>query len=279
MAAKKSVKKSSTQLKKSAEQELFLSGKLSIGFFTLVRREIQRFSRLWSQTLIPPLITALLYMLIFGYSIGSRISSVQGFSYLQFIIPGLIMMSIITNSYANASTSLYIAKFQGNIQELLVSPLSYLELVCAFLLGGITRGLIVGLGVFIVSIVFSSVPLMHIFIILIFAILVSFIFACAGLLTGIWAKNFDQMSVFQTFIITPAIYLGGVFYSLHMLPSFWQHVSRFNPLFYMIDGFRYGFLGVSDGSVLLSFIILVVLAIVSFTLCVHLFRKGYQLRT
>lgn len=249
-----------------------------VGFWTLTKRECHRFLRLYSQTILPPMITSLLYILIFGYSLGSRISEVAGVSYIEFIIPGLVMMGVIMSAYANTSSSLFIMKFQGNIQELLTSPLSYFEIVIALLVGGLVRGILVGFGIILVALFFAKVTITSISIILFFIVFSSIIFACAGIVTALWATNFDKLSVFSTFLITPLIYLGGVFFSISMLPEFWGNVAKFNPLLYMVNGFRYGFIGVSDVPLLGSFIVVIALAVFFFGFCVYLFRKGYNLR-
>ncbi len=250
-----------------------------IGFITLAERECWRFLRVWQQTIIPPIITSLLFILIFGYSLGSRITEVGGVSYLEFIVPGLLMMGVIMSAYMNTASSLYISKFQGSVQELLVAPLSYWEIIFALTIAGVLRGVLVGASILMVSLLFTSISVHSILILLYFVIMVSLLFSFAGIATGLWANNFDQMNVFSTFIITPLTYLGGVFHSIAMLPTFWQSVAKFNPIFYMVDGFRYGFLGKSDVSLWVSMLLVLALTIFFLVLCVYLFRKGYKLRT
>ncbi len=248
------------------------------GFWTLTKRECHRFLRLYSQTILPPMITAVLFILIFGYSIGSRISSIAGVSYIEYILPGLVMMGVITSAYANSSSSLFIMRFQGNVEELLTSPLSYLEIVVGIMVGGVLRGILVGIGILLVAMLFAHVTVLNLAIVLFFITLVSVIFSCAGIVTGLWAQNFDQLNIFSTFLITPLIYLGGVFYSVDMLPGIWAGVSHINPILYMVNGFRYGFIGISDVSLTASAVLVFALALTFFFLCVHLFRKGYNLR-
>ncbi|HLC70731.1 MAG TPA: ABC transporter permease [Candidatus Nanoarchaeia archaeon] len=249
------------------------------GFLTLTERECRRFLRVWQQTIIPPVITSLLFILIFGYSLGSQISHIAGVSYLEFIIPGLLMMGMIMSAYMNTVSSLYISKFQGNMQELLVAPLSYWEIIFALTIAAVLRAVLVGLSILAVSLLFTGVSVHSLPVLTYFMLLVSLLFSFAGIATGLWASNFDQMNIFSTFVITPLTYLGGVFYSLAMLPVFWQNVAKFNPVLYMVDGFRYGFLGRSDISLWISMLLVFVLALFFFALCVHLFRKGYKLRT
>lgn len=249
-----------------------------IALATIVRREIGRFLRIWTQTIIPPILTSILFILIFGFSLGSRISEIHGVSYLQFIIPGLLMMGVIMSAYSTAF-SLYLQRFQGSIQELLVAPISYWHMILGITLGGVLRALLVGAGILIVSLIFGAVTIQHFFVVLLFIILVSMLFAFAGIVTALWANDFDQLNIFSTFLITPLTYLGGVFYSVDMLPAFWRSLAHFNPILYMVDGFRFGFLGHSDIPLLYSLGIVVALTIFFFVLCVQMFRRGYKLRT
>lgn len=249
------------------------------GFLTLTERECRRFLRVWQQTIIPPVITSLLFILIFGYSLGSQISEIAGVSYLEFIIPGLLMMGVIMSTYMNTVSSLYISKFQGSVQELLVAPLSYWEIIFALTIAAILRAVLVGISILAVSLLFTSISVHSVLVLAYFMLVVSLLFAFAGIATGLWASNFDQMNIFSTFVITPLTYLGGVFYSIAMLPSFWQNIAKFNPILYMVDGFRYGFLGKSDIPLWISMLIVLGLACLFFILCVQLFKKGYKLRT
>ena len=250
-----------------------------IPLVTLTLRDIKRFLRIWTQSLIPPMLTSVLFILIFGLSLGSRISAIEGVSYINFILPGLLMMGVIMSAYMASSFSLFIQKFQGSIQELLVSPIAYWQIIAGITVAAMIRSFMVALGILIVSILFASVTIFNIWVLLIFIILVSMLFAFAGIATALWANNFDQMSIFSTFLITPLTYLGGVFYSIHMLPPFWATLAKFNPILYMIDGFRYGFLGISDVPVIYSFLVVFGLTLVFFIICVRMFKTGYKLRT
>lgn len=250
------------------------------GFYTLLGKELHRFIRLYNQTLIPPIITAVLFILIFGYSLGGRIGDIEGVTYIQFIIPGLIMMSVISAAYANTSSSFYIARFQSSIDELLVSSMSHLEVVLAIILGGVGRGLVVGLGVMGACMFFGQdIAIAHFGITVGFMLGVAVIFSCMGFISAIWADNFDQLSLFQTYLLTPLIYLGGVFFSVNNLPPLWQSVARLNPVLYFVNGLRYGFMEVSDVNIAASLGVTFVLAAALFAICVHLYRIGYNIRS
>ncbi|OGZ45425.1 MAG: ABC transporter permease [Candidatus Ryanbacteria bacterium RIFCSPHIGHO2_02_FULL_48_12] len=255
------------------------SRKIFIAFSTMVRNEVSRFLRIWMQTLIPPVITTVLYYVIFGSFIGSQIAPIHGFSYMQFIVPGLVMMAVITSSFSNVVGSFYFSKFQRSIEELLVSPMPFWVLIAGYITGGVVRGLLVGTITLLVSLFFTHLVVSNIFFVLSFILLTAILFSLAGLLNGLYAKNFDGISIFPTFVLTPLTYLGGIFYSIAALPPFWQSMSKLNPILYMINGFRYGFLGFSDVSVAVSFWILVVCISVLFGINWHLFRKGYGLRS
>ena len=246
---------------------------------TIWIKECTRFLRIWVQTLVPPAITMSLYFVIFGSLIGSRIGTMGGFSYMEFIVPGLIMMSIITNSYSNVSSSFFSAKFQRNIEELLVSPVPTWVVILGFVGGGVARAILIGIIVTIVSMFFVDVQIHSLLIIFVTLLLTSILFATAGLINGIYAKTFDDISVVPTFILTPLTYLGGVFYSLELLPGFWQAVSGFNPVVYMVNGFRFGFLGQSDVNHLLALGLLIVFNAVAFSIAYRLLDKGVGIRT
>jgi len=217
--------------------------------------------------------------IIFGYSLGSKITDIAGVSYLEFIIPGLLMMAVIMSSYMNTSSSLYFAKWSKMMQEWLVAPISYWQVIISLTLAGMFRALLVGFGILLISLIFTSIQV-HSYLILIYFILMNaLLFSFAGIATALWATNFDRLNVFSTFIITPLTYLGGVFYSIKMLPEFWRNIAKFNPIFYLVDGFRFAFLGVSDVSVVYSILIALVLTFLFFGLCIHLFRIGYKFRT
>ena len=249
-----------------------------VGFATIVIREVSRIIRIWGQTLVPPIITATLYFLIFGSLIGSRIGEMGGFTYLQYIAPGLIMMSVITNSYGNVVSSFFGAKFGRHIEELLVSPLPNWLIVLGYVTGGVLRGLLVGLVVSIIALFFTRLHVEHPFIVVSAVLLTSVVFALGGFVNAVFAKNFDQITFVPTFILTPMTYLGGVFYSISMLPGWAQTVSKANPILYMVNAFRYGFLGHSDVDVGFSFAIMVVSVIVLFVACVWLMNKGTGIR-
>jgi ABC-2 type transport system permease protein len=249
-----------------------------VGFATIVIREVSRIIRIWGQTLVPPIITATLYFLIFGSLIGSRIGEMGGFTYLQYIAPGLIMMSVITNSYGNVVSSFFGAKFGRHIEELLVSPLPNWLIVLGYVTGGVLRGLLVGLVVSIIALFFTRLHVEHPFIVVSAVLLTSVVFALGGFVNAVFARNFDQITFVPTFILTPMTYLGGVFYSISMLPGWAQTVSKANPILYMVNAFRYGFLGHSDVDVGFSFAIMVVSVIVLFVACVWLMNKGTGIR-
>ena len=250
-----------------------------ISLQSIARKEMIRIFRIWIQTLVPPVITITLYFIIFGSFIGSQIGDMNGYSYMAYIAPGLIMMAIITNSYSNTVSSFFSAKFQGNVEELLVSPTPDWVIVLGYVAGGMTRGLSVGFLVSIVSLFFIRLPLYNVFYAVLFALLTSFVFSLAGMINGIFAKKFDDVSIIPTFIITPLTYLGGVFYSISLLPDVWQMLSKINPIVYMINGFRYGFLGTSDINIYSGIVILILFSVVLFATNLYLFKKGIGIRT
>ena len=217
-----------------------------IAFSTLVIKEVLRFSRIWVQTILPPAITTTLYFIIFGNLIGARIGEMDGYGYKEFIVPGLILMAVIANSYANTVSSFFQAKYQRHIEELIISPVPNWIILAGYVTGGVARGLVVGLVVTGVSLFFADIRIEHPLLTLLVVVLTSILFALGGLINAIFARNFDDISVIPTFVLTPLTYLGGVFYSISLLPPFWQQVSLANPVLYMINAFRYGILGVSD---------------------------------
>jgi ABC-2 type transport system permease protein len=246
---------------------------------TIWIKEITRFMRIWIQTLLPPAITMTLYFVIFGNLIGSRIGEMGGFSYMEFIVPGLIMMAVITNSYANVSSSFYSAKFQRNVEEMLVAPVPNWVIIGGFVGGGVARAMLIGLIVTIVSMFFVDVRIHNLFIIVLTLVLTASLFATAGLINAIYANSFDDISIIPTFVLTPLTYLGGVFYSLTLLPEFWQWVSKANPIVYMVNGFRYGFLGVADINPTISLALLVSFNIVLLALAFSLIKRGVGIRS
>lgn len=246
---------------------------------SLVMKETNRYLRIWVQTLVPPVITTSLYFIIFGKMIGGRIGEMGGFSYMEFIVPGLIMMSSITSSYANVSSSFFSQKLQKNIEELLVAPVPTHVIIWGFVLGGVGRSLIVASLVTMVSLFF--VPLhVHSWLVVVMTILMTAIlFSLAGLINGVFARSFDDVSIVPTFVLQPLTYLGGVFYAISMLPAFWQAVSKINPIVYMISGFRYGFLGIGDVPIAMSITILIIFIVVLYSLAYYLVDRGIGLRS
>ncbi|GLS92647.1 transport permease protein [Psychromonas marina] len=243
------------------------------------RKETNRFLRIWVQTLVPPVITMSLYFVIFGNLIGSRIGQMNGFDYMSFIVPGLIMMSVITNSYSNVASSFFSAKFQRNVEELLVAPVPNYVIIWGYIGGGVTRGLMVGFMVTCVSLFFVDLHIFNMFILILSVLCTSVLFSIGGLLNAIFAKTFDDISIIPTFVLTPLTYLGGVFYSINLLPEFWQSVSHFNPVFYMINAFRYGFLGVADVSLVWSFSVITAFIVGLYSLVAILLSKGIGIRS
>lgn len=250
-----------------------------VAFQTILSKEITRFTRIWSQTLLPPVITMTLYFLIFGKLIGSQIKDINGYTYMQYIVPGLTMMSIMTNAYANTSSSFFGAKFSKSIEEMLVSSMPSYVILLGYMFGGALRGLIVGLLVILVSLFFTHLQIHHIGVVLFMAILSAMLFSLGGLINGVFAKKFDDISFIPTFVLTPLTYLGGIFYSVHQLPILWQKVSMLNPVFNIVDIFKYGMLGVSDINVYYGFLLISVLFVVLFFWALYLIKKGIGLRT
>ncbi len=251
-----------------------------IGVLTLSKREIYRFMTVAAQTIFPPLVASALFMYIFGVAIGSRIDfSSTGLSYLGFIIPVLMAMHLISSSYENTTSSLFIARWHNHIQEVLLAPLSYFEMVLGLLAGGVVRGFIVCTGVYLVSLFFTPIPISHPFLLLYFMITVSTIFSCAGMISALWAEDFGMLNVWNIYFIIPLVLMGGVFHPIAMLPKIVQNVSQFNPMFYLVNGIRFSVTGVSDTSILLCAAISLLLAIGLFFFTVYLFKTGYKLRT
>ncbi len=249
-----------------------------IGFRALLYKELLRFWKVATQTIVAPMLTAMLYLLIFGHVLEERVHVYPGVGYTSFLIPGLIMMSVLQNAVANTSSSIIQSKITGNLVFVLLAPLSYLELYGAYVIAAMVRGLMVGVGVFVITMWFGQLPFVAPWWSVIFALLGSAILATLGLIAGIWADKFDHLAAFQNFLIMPATFLAGVFYSIHSLPPVWQAVSRFNPFFYMIDGFRYGFFGQSDIDPTISLAIVSVFFVVLAGLAVSLLKSGYKLR-
>jgi ABC-2 type transport system permease protein len=225
-----------------------------IAFSTIVRKEVYRFIRIWPQTLLPPAITTALYFLIFGKLIGDRIGTVHGTSYMDYIVPGIIIMSVITHSYANVVSSFYSTKFQRNIEELLVAPIPNWVILSGYISGGILRGVLVGSVVALISLLFTPLHIHHWVIALTIVFLTATLFSLAGFINAILAESFDDISIIPNFVLTPLSYLGGVFYSVDMLPTIWQHISLGNPILYMVNAFRFGVIGVSDVDITLAYL-------------------------
>jgi ABC-2 type transport system permease protein len=250
----------------------------AVALKTIVRKEMVRVLRIWIQTIVPPAITMTLYFIIFGNLIGRRIGTMDGFDYMQFIAPGLIMMSVITNSYGNVVSSFFGAKFGRHVEEMLVSPMSSATIVIGHVAGGVLRGVMVGALVTLIALFFTKLDVRHPWITVSIVLLSSIVFALAGFINAVFAKKFDDISIVPTFVLTPLTYLGGVFYSISLLPSFWQQVSLANPILYMVNAFRYGILGSSDISIGVAYAILGIFVVVLFTACVQLMRRGIGIR-
>jgi len=248
-----------------------------IGLWTLVKREQVRTIKVINQVIWPPIISSLLYILIFGFSLGSNFD-VGTVSYLAFLVPGLIMMNVIMASYDESASSLFLGKFINYIQELLIAPMSYFELVLGFLFGSVVRSFFIANIILLVFLFFVHITINNIFLYLYFIIMVSLFFASIGLITALWAEKFDNLAIFNTFFITPLLFFGGVFHSIDLLPEFFRKLSLFNPLFYMIDGFRYSILGTSSVDASISAAVVLVLTIIAFIFSVYLFKKGYKLK-
>ena len=251
---------------------------LRVALFTLVRKEIRRFMRIWPQTLLPPAITMSLYFVIFGNLVGSRIGEMGGFSYMQFIVPGLIMMAIITNSYSNVSSSFFSAKFQKSIDELIMSPVPLHLILWGYVIGGVCRGVLVGLIVTIMSFFFTDLAIHNIFVTIYTVVITALLFSLGGLINAVYAKSFDDISIIPTFVLTPLTYLGGVFYAISALSPFWQNLSLINPIVYMVNAFRYGILGHSDVNVSISLIFITLCCGALYAIAYYLLSRGSGMR-
>jgi len=250
-----------------------------VGFSTIVAREFRRITRIWVQTLVPPAITMTLYFVIFGNLIGSRIGQMGGYDYMQYIAPGLIMMSVISNSYGNVVSSFFGAKFGKHVEEMLVAPLPPFVILSGYLAGGVLRGLLVGALVSIVALFFTRLHVEHVAVTVSIVFLTAVVFSLAGFINAVFAKNFEGISVIPTFVLTPLTYLGGVFYSIDLLPDFWQGASKLNPILYMVNGFRYGFLGESDISIGMAYVVIGLFIVVLGAFSLHLLKTGRGLRS
>ena len=249
-----------------------------IAYRTILTKEVRRYLRIWPQTLLPPAITMTLYFVIFGTLIGSRIGEMGGFSYMQFVVPGLIMMSVVTNSYSNVVSSFFGTKFNHSLEELLVSPVPNWVILAGYISGGVSRGLMVAVIVTCLSLFFSELAIQSVPVTIAIVVMTSVLFALFGFINAVFANNFDDISIIPTFVLTPLIYLGGVFYSMDLLPAFWAGVSRLNPLVYVVNGFRYGVLGVSDVNVVFAAAMILVFTIAAAMYSLHLLNSGKRLR-
>ena len=246
---------------------------------SLAIKETNRYLRIWVQTLVPPVITTSMYFVIFGNLIGGRIGEMDGFSYMEFIVPGLIMMSVITSSYSNVASSFFSQKFQKNIEELLIAPVPTHVIIWGFVIGGLGRSILVGTLVTVISLFFVPLNVYSWVVVVATLLMTGILFSLAGLLNGVFAQSYDDVSIVPTFVLQPLTYLGGVFYAISMLPPFWQAVSKINPIVYMISGFRYGFLGITDVSIISSMAILIGFIVVLYTICWQLIERGRGLRS
>lgn len=255
------------------------SKRILIAFYTIVFKEISRFLRIWGQTILPPAVSMTLYFIIFGSLIGPRIGRMDGFLYMEFIAPGLIMMSVINNSYSNVVASFFGAKFQRHIEEMLVAPIPDIIILAGYVIGGVARGLIVGIVVTLVAMFFTELQIHNYFIVISVVMLTAVLFSLGGFINAVYARTFDDISIIPTFVLTPLIYLGGIFYSIELLPEFWEGVSRVNPILYMVNAFRYGILGVSDIDITFAFAIIVIFIIILAIFALTLLKKGTGIKS
>lgn len=249
-----------------------------IGLKTHIYKEIQRFTRVAIQTIVSPWVNALLYILIFGYIVGSRIDLIAGVRYIDFVLPGIVMLNLISSAYSQTSSSLYFQRFTKHIEEILTAPLSYFEIITGYIVGGILRGIIVGIGVYIIAIIFSASTIAHFWLFIFYSVTVALIFSLIGLLVGLWAEGFEQLAILNTFIITPLTFLGGVFNSLTMLPEKAQTLVKLNPFFYFVDGLRYSMVGIQEGSFLIGLMVIFGMIAVLSILVWYLFKIGWKIR-
>ncbi len=250
-----------------------------VAFKTLVVKEIRRFMRIWVQTIVPPAVSAVLYMMIFGKLIGARIGVMDGHSYIDFVVPGIIMMAVITNSYSNAVSSFFSAKFQQHIEEMLIAPIHNWVILAGFVVGGVCRGLAVGALVAAVSLLFTDISVENPVITLLVVVLTSTLFAIGGVINSVYAKSFDDISIIPNFVLTPLTYLGGIFYSVNLLPDIWYTFSLVNPVLYMVNGFRYGILGSSDFPIWWSFLVILIFILLLSAIALHLMNKGVGIKS
>ena len=254
------------------------SERIFIAFYTIIIKEVSRFVRIWGQTILPAAVNMALYFIIFGSLIGPRIGTMDGFDYMEFIAPGLILMAIINNSYSNVVSSFFAAKFQRHIEEMLIAPIPNFIIIAGYVVGGSARGLAVGIVVTFVALFFTNLQIHNYLIVMSVVLLTSILFSLGGLINAVYARTFDDISIIPTFVLTPLIYLGGIFYSIDLLPDFWQSVSHINPILYMINAFRYGILGVSDINIAYAYIIIMLFILILICIAMYLLHKGIGLK-
>jgi len=253
--------------------------RILVAFVTIIIKEVSRFLRIWPQTILPPAVSMTLYFIIFGSLIGPRIGRMDGYSYMEFLAPGIIMMSVINNCYSNVVSSFFGAKFQRHIEEMLIAPIPDFIILAGYVTGGVARGLCVGLVVTIIAMFFTELRIHSYLIVISVVILTSILFSLGGFINAVYAQKFDDISIIPTFVLTPLIYLGGIFYSINMLPEIWQTASKFNPILYMVNAFRYGILGTSDIRILHAFMIILLFIITLATYSLILLRRGTGLKS
>lgn len=249
-----------------------------IGLQTFVSREVRRMFRVWIQTLVAPWTSALLYILVFGRIVGARITLIHDVPYIDFVLPGLVMMNLITAAFMHTSSSVYFMRFVRNIEEILVAPLSYAEMIVGFMAGGVARAIVVGVGIYLMAIVFTTATIAHVWLLLFYVISISIVFSLLGMLVGLWAKNFEQLSLPAVFLITPLTFLGGVFNSIDMLPARLKWITFSNPFFYFVDGLRYAMIGIRESNAAVGYALIFVLAVGLGYLVWYLFKTGWRIR-
>src|SRR3989344_4060477 len=250
----------------------------AIGFYTLLKREFWRFFKVPNNTIFPQLITAAFFMLVFGIALGSHITSVAGVSYLLFILPGLFVQNLINGSYMNGSGSLFVSRHFGNMQDVLVSPISHNQMVAAYILSSMARGFFLGIGTLAIALLFTAFSISHPWVLLLYSLLTSFLFSCCGIIIGLWSRTWEQLNIFINFVVTPLTFLGGVFYTLEMVPPAVALITRLNPVFYVVDGIRYGMLGIAGSSIALGLAFLAGASAVLYLIVFRLVKSGYNLK-
>ncbi|MBI4149023.1 ABC transporter permease [Candidatus Woesearchaeota archaeon] len=249
-----------------------------VGFYTLLKREFWRFFKIPNNTIFPQLITAAFFMLVFGIALGAHIKEINGISYLLFILPGLYVQNLINGSYMNASGSLFVSRHFGNMQDVLVSPISHHQMVAAYLLSSMARGFFLGIGTLAIALLFTSFSISHFWVLLAYSLLTAILFSCCGIIIGLWSRSWEQLNIFINFVVTPLTFLGGVFYTLDMVPSSVALITRLNPVFYVVDGIRYGMLGIASGSIALGLVFLAAASVILYLAVFRLVKNGYNLK-